>query len=453
MPQQHIEKSPTIDVVRAARLALLGGEAVHRVGPPHYPVFSDLARERVDALLREGDSVGLSKQHPLIEEAESALAKWHGVRQCLGTSTGHAALHSAVIGLELGEGDEVITTPYTWGVPCAAILHNNAMPIFADIDPVTGNLNPVAVEGCITERTRAIMVVHVYGQPADLTRLREIADRHKIALIEDGSTAHGARHQGRLVGTFGDASGFSCMGTKLLATTESGFMLTPHDNVYYNAVISSQHAGNNDKPGRSSEPGFPESLRPYADSLLYTYRLSTINAVLLVEQLKKLEAENAMRAENRNRLVELLAGVASVSTPQTRPGDYTTYWMLCFNFDADAAGISKDTYLKALQAEGVPVINYMPTPLHKLDRLSSTTRAPRVMWTESMRRALAGGGQLGENLPGCEEKVRRGFEMMFHYVTPAEKTMQSIANAFCKVEEQLPALRDFERSSRRTGVA
>ena len=115
MSQQHIEKSPTIDVVRASRLALLGGEAVHRVGPPHYPVFSDLARERVDALLREGDSVGLSKQHPLIEEAESALAKWHGVRQCLGTSTGHAALHSAVIGLELGEGDEVITTPYTWG--------------------------------------------------------------------------------------------------------------------------------------------------------------------------------------------------------------------------------------------------------------------------------------------------------------------------------------------------
>ncbi|MGA8355221.1 MAG: DegT/DnrJ/EryC1/StrS family aminotransferase [Solirubrobacteraceae bacterium] len=446
MSQQYTDTSVPGKAIATTRLALLGGEPAHRFGPPRYPVFTDVARERVDALLRSGDSVGLSKQHPLIDEAESTLAEWHGVKQCLGTSTGHAALHSAVVGLELGEGDEVITTPYTWGVPCAAILHNNAIPVFADIDPVTGNLDPAAVQARISDRTRAILVVHMYGQPADLTRLREIADRHKIALIEDGSTAHGARHQGKLVGTVGDASGFSCMGTKLLATTESGFMLTPHDSVYYNAVISSQHAGNNDKPGRSSEPGFPAQLRPYADSLLYTYRLSTINAVLLVEQLKKLDDENAMRAKNRNRLVELLAGVTSVSTPQTPAGDYTTYWMLPFNFQSEVAGISKSTYLKALQAEGVPVIEYMPTPLHELDRLSPQTRAPRVMWTETLRRALASGSKIDDDLPGCEEKVRRGFEMMWHYITPAEEAMQSMANAFCKVEEQLPALRDFERS-------
>lgn len=452
MSQQYMGTRVPGKAVAAYCLALLGGEPAHRFGPPRYPVFTDVARERIDRLLREGDSVGLSKLHPLIDEAESTLAEWFGVKQCLGVSTGHAALHSAVVGLELGEGDEVITTPYTWGVSCAVILHNNAIPVFADIDPVTGNLDPAAVEARVTERTRAILVVHMYGQPADLTRLREIADRHKIALIEDGSTAHGARHQGRLVGTVGDASGFSCMGTKLLATTEAGFMLTPHDNVYYNAVISSQHAGNADKPGRSSEPRFPERLRRYADSLLYTYRLSTVNAVLLVEQLKKLDAENTVRAENRNRLVELLAGVASVSTPEAPPGDYTTYWMLPFNFQSEVAGVSKRTYLTALQAEGVPVMDYIPTPLHKLDRLSPQTNAPRVMWTENLSRALANNSEIGGEFPGCDEKVHRGFEMMWHYITPAEELMQSMANAFCKVEEQLPALREYERSEQLSGV-
>jgi dTDP-4-amino-4,6-dideoxygalactose transaminase len=442
MAHHHTNTNPGDDV-----LALLGGKPACRFEAPRYPVFTDRARERVDELLRLGDVVGLSKQHPLIDEAEAALADWHGVRQCLGTSTGHAALHSAIMGLELGEGDEVITTPYTWGVPCAAILHSNAIPVFADIDPVTGNLDPGDVERRVTERTRAILVVHIYGQPADLTRLRQIADRHKIALIEDGSQAHGARHQGRLVGTVGDASGFSCMGAKLLATTEAGFMLTPHDNVYYNAVISSQHAGNNHKPGRASEPGFPARLRPYTDSLLYTYRLSTINAVLLVEQLKKLDSENATRAENRDRLVELLAGVTSVSTPQAKAGDHTTYWMLPFNLDMDAAGVSKSTYVKALQAEGLPVLDYIPTPLHKLDRLSPHTQAPRLMWTENLQRALARGSQIGGELPGCETKVRGGFEMLWwDRSAPDEEGMQDLANAFCKVEEQLPALQAFERS-------
>lgn len=447
MAQQNIDTRPS---GRAkSSLALLGGEPEHRFGLPRYPVFSDLARKRIDDLLRDGDVMGLSKLHPLIEEAESTLAQWHGVKQCLCTSTGHAALHSAVIGLELTDGDEVITTPYTWGVSCSAILHNNAMPVFADVDPVTGLLDPQSVEARISERTRAILVVHLYGQPANLTRLRKIADRHRLALIEDGSQAHGARHHGRLVGTVGDASGFSCMAGKLLATTEAGFMLTPHDSVYYNAVISSQHAGNTEQPGRSNESEFPEQLRPYADSLLYTYRLSTINAVLLVEQLKKLDAENKARSHNRARLLELLDGNASISWPLYAPEDHLTHYMLTFNHQPEATGVSKQTYLRALQAEGMPVFDYIRTPLHKLDRLSPGTRAPRVMWTANLRRAQ----EMCAELPGCDRKVRDSFEILWHYIAPSDGIMQSMANAFTKVEEQLPALRAFERGERVAGEA
>src|ERR1700733_7881781 len=203
-------------------LALLGGQPVGDPGRPHYPRFSERARARVDQLLQTGPMVGLSKEHPQVGEAEATIARWHGVEHCLTTASGHGALHAALIGLEITAGAEVVTTPYTWGASVSPILHNGAVPVFADVDPERGLLDSASVEAAIGPRTEAILVTHIYGQPADMTALRAVADRHGLALIEDGSQAHGARHRGTRVGAFGDAAGFSCMGGKLLATTEAG---------------------------------------------------------------------------------------------------------------------------------------------------------------------------------------------------------------------------------------
>ncbi len=423
-------------------LALLGGAPVGAPEKPHFPRFSERARRRVGELLQTGPMVGLSKQHPQVGEAEAGIAAWHGVERCLTTASGHGALHAALIGLEITGGAEVVTTPYTWGASISPILHNDAVTVFADVDPVTGLLDPAAAADAITPRTEAILVTHVYGQPADMTALRALADRRGLALIEDGSQAHGARHRGVRVGAFGDAAGFSCMGGKLLATTEAGYLVTNREDVYWKAIISCQHAGGTEHPGRATEPGFPSDLRPFVDSLNYTYRLGVLNAVLLVEQLAKLEDENGARVRNRDRLVELLADVPSISAPAYPDGD-PVYHIVSLNFAPEHAGVSKATYLAALQAEGAPVFSYVETPLHRLERLRADTAAPKTVWADRLRRT--GIDYAALELPACEHKVARSIEMSWNWIDDDPVAMQRLADCFVKVEERLDDLRAYER--------
>ncbi|MBT3271895.1 MAG: DegT/DnrJ/EryC1/StrS family aminotransferase, partial [Spirochaetales bacterium] len=368
------------------KLALLGGSPA--VNPlitqnnPPYPRFSEEAIKRVVELLEKGTTVGLNKKCEEIAEAESAIADWQGAAHCLGTASGHAALHSALIGLEISSGDEVITTPYTWGASVSCILHNNAIPIFADIDPVTGLLDPGSVESLISERTKAILVVHLFGQPANMTRIMEVAAKHNLKVIEDGSQAHGALHRGKKVGTFGDASGFSCMGGKLLASSEAGYMITPHEEVYWKASLGGQHMG------RSPESGFPDNLRPFIDSLVYTYRLNPLNAVLLTEQLKKLDDEIASRRKAAARFMSLVGSCGSVQFPLFEKGDEPSYHLMTMIYNRDHAGVQRETYIEALKAEGAAVFSYVPSPIPRWNRLAGPERyiGPKVMWTENLHR-------------------------------------------------------------------
>lgn len=426
----------------AGRLALLGGVPVGAPAKPHYPRFTEQARQRVDELLQRGPMVGLSKEHPNVGEAERKIAEWHGVEHCLTAASGHAALQAALIGLEITGGAEVVTTPYSWGASTSPILHNNAVPVFADVDPQTGLLDPDATRRAISPRTEAILVTHIYGQPADMTAFRAIADEHGLALIEDGSQAHGARHRGARVGGFGDAAGFSCMGGKLLATTEAGYLVTTREDVYWKAILSCQHAGGTEHPGRAAEPGSPPELQPYVDSLLYTYRIGVINAVLLVEQLAKLDDENDARARNRARFLEATKDLGSFSPPEY-PGDEPVFHMATLNFEPEHAGVSRATYLAALQAEGAPAFSYIETPLHRLERLRTDSNAPRVMWTENLRRAGIDYGAL--ELPGCETMLERSFQLVWNWIDDDEAAMRRLADAFVKVEGHLDALRAYEQ--------
>lgn len=421
-----------------SRLALLGGEPVGPVPADAHPRFEEETIARVTELMRRGRTVGLNKGVPEIREAEEAIAAWQGVDHCLLASSGHAALHDCVIGLEVTSGDEVITTPFTWGASIACILHNNAIPVFADVCPDTGLLDPLAAEQAITPRTRAILAVHIFGQAADMTALRDVADRHGLLLIEDGSQAHGAIHAGRKVGVFGDAAGFSCMGGKLLASSEGGYMVTSNQDAYWKAALCGQHMG------RSSEENYPhERLGIYVDSLVYTYRLSPLVAVVLTQQLGKIDAENAGRRQNVASFRQKMAGVGVVRFPEYADGDDPAYHMLTMNFDSEHAGISKDTFFQAMRAEGVSCHQYIPSPIPTWPRLQwQTYEGPRVMWTENLRRA--GIDYSAVEVPNCEYKIARSVEMGWNYVEPSEEKMTTLASAFHKVEDNLPALRDWE---------
>ncbi len=196
----------------AGELALLGGRAAGPVAADQHPTFSARALARATRLLEKGMTVGLGKHHPVIKEAEEAVSEWQGVKHCMVVSSGHASLLSSLLGLEVGPGDEVITTPYSWGASVSCILHAGAVPVFTDVDPVTGLMDPKTIEPLISRRTRAILPVHIHGQPADMPAIVRLARRRGIPVVEDGSQGHGAELRGKKVGRFGDAAGFSCLG-------------------------------------------------------------------------------------------------------------------------------------------------------------------------------------------------------------------------------------------------
>ena len=424
----------------ARKLALLGGDAVGAPPASPHPSFRQETVDRVVQVLTSRRTVGLNKGTPEIAEAEAAISEWQGVEHCLVTSSGHAALHNSLIGLEVSSGDEVIATPFTWGASISCILHNNAIPVFIDVCPDTGLMDPEKIAAAITPRTRAILPVHIFGQAANMTRIRHVADEHGLAVIEDGSQAHGAIHAGRKVGTFGDAAGFSCMGGKLLASAEAGYMVTPHEDVYWKAALCSQHMG------RSPEAAFPhDRFGKYVDSLVYTYRLSPMIAVMLTEQVRKLDAENAGRRESVALFREKMADVGVVSFPEYPGGDDPVYHMLTMNFEAEQAGVKKGTFLAAMAAEGVSCHQYVPSPISTWPRLHwQSYDGPKVMWTESLRQS--GIDYREVSVPNCERKIARSVEMGWNYVEPSEADMARLADAFRKVQEGLPALRDWEKN-------
>ncbi|MBI4582536.1 MAG: DegT/DnrJ/EryC1/StrS family aminotransferase [Planctomycetes bacterium] len=424
--------------MKATRLALLGGKKLGPVPPDQHPTFTKRAIQRAVKLLEKGATVGLGKHHPIIREAEEAIARWQKAKHCMVVSSGHASLQIALLGMEIGHGDEVITTPYSWGASTSCILHCGAVPIFTDCLADTGLMDPGAIESRITRRTRAILTVHIHGQPADMPAIMKVARRHGLPVIEDGSQAHGARVGGRMAGCWGDASGFSCMGFKLLGTTEAGYLVTRHEEVYWRAALFSQHMG------RSPDPGFPKELLPYVDSLVYSYRLSPITAVLLIEQLKKVDREIEGRRRNVALLREGMQGVGIAEFPYYPAGTIPSYYTLSLNFNPiHAAGVSRDTVEKALNAEGLPIGHYVPAPIPHWERLRTRGyKGPKTPWTAQL--AAAGVDYRQETYPNCRIKIDRSLDMDWNYIRPSPEKMGRIAAIFAKVEENLPALRDWQ---------
>lgn len=424
----------------ASKLALLGGTAVGEVTYSKFPHFSERALARVTEVLRAGKAIGLGRFHsPEIEEAELTISRYHGGREVLACSSGHAALQGALAGLEICSGDEVITTPYTWGASISCILHQNAIPVFVDVEADTGVIDPEKIEAAITPRTKAILAVHIFGQPANLKRLRAIADKHKLFLIEDGSQAHGAEIDGLRVGNVGDAAGFSCMGGKVLPTTEAGYLVTPRKDVFWKAAMIGQHMG------RSPEKDFPAELLPWVDSLVYTYRVTPLNAVLLTEQFGVIDGWVAERRRHAALFREQIAGAQFLRLPDYAPGVKPVYHLLTMNFDSEAAGVSRNTFAAALKAEGMLAFGYVPSPIPDWSRLHwQGYTGPRVSWLAALEKA--GVDYRGMALPNCRHRVANSIETRFDFIDDRADMVTRMAEVVHKVEANIGALRDYERS-------
>jgi dTDP-4-amino-4,6-dideoxygalactose transaminase len=302
--------------------------------------------EREEELVLETLRSGQLSLGPMIDRFEQALAERVGAPYVAAVSSGTAGLHLAVRLAGLEEGDEVVTTPFSFVASANCVLYEGATPVFVDIDPRTLNLDPAAVEAAITPRTKAILPVDIFGYPAEYAELEAIAERHGLALIEDACEALGAEYQGRPIGSRGAPAVFAFYPNKQMTTGEGG-MVTTGSAEELELLVSLRNQGRADTDGWLDHSRFG-----------FNYRLSDVHAAIGIAQLEKLDELLAMRASAAARYRELLADVDGVSTLLDDDADHKRSWFVYVV--KLASGIDRDRVIRALDDQGIQSRPYLP---------------------------------------------------------------------------------------------
>jgi dTDP-4-amino-4,6-dideoxygalactose transaminase len=312
---------------------------MNKMIPLSQPLLGEAEAEAVLAVLRSGQLA----QGRVVAEFEERFAEICGVPHAIATTSGTTALHIAMLAHGIGPGDEVITTAFSFVASANAALYVGARPVFADIDPETLNIDPADVEARITPSTRAVIAVHLYGNPAAIQRLRDICARRGLILIEDACQAHGAALGGQAVGTFGTGC-FSFYPTKNVTSGEGGMITTNDRALADRARLLRAHG----------------SPRRYHHTILgYNFRLSDLHAAIGLAQLDHLERWTDQRRWNAAALMRLLDG-QPISFQATLPGARHVYHQCTIRIPH-----GRDAVAAYLREHGVDTATYYPTPIHQ----------------------------------------------------------------------------------------
>ncbi|HYK90471.1 MAG TPA: DegT/DnrJ/EryC1/StrS family aminotransferase [Acidobacteriota bacterium] len=344
MPLLATAGAPAIAIATSAtdKPALLGGTPVHKTGWQAWPVWRQSWEPDVLKVLRSGKWFRGSGTQ--VEEFENGYAKLLGARRCLATASGTTSLIISLHVMDVEAGDEVIVSPYTFIATYNSILTSKALPVFADTDPAMLTMDPATIESRITERTRAIMPVHIFGMPCDMDPINAIAKKHKLAVIEDACQAWLAEYHGHKCGTIGDVGCFSFQESKHLPSGEGGAITSNNDD-----LIDRCNAFHN--CGRSCGNFRGKEYFTRGNN----YRMQHFQAVILMQQFDKLVQETARRRESADYLTANLKEIPGIE-PVRLPENSRAVWHLYpFRYDAGKfSGLSRDKFMKALSAEGVP---------------------------------------------------------------------------------------------------
>ncbi len=344
------------------KLAIAGGSPTVRAEDHRpWPDVGDEDRRAVLAVLER--SVLCGANAPEITSLEREWAEYVGTRYCISTNSGTAALHLALAGADVRAGDEVIVPAYTFIATAAAVAHQGARPVFCDIDESTFTIDPDLIEPLVSERTRAIMPVHLHGLPADMARINEIARAHGLAVIEDAAQSHGATYQGARTGGLADAAGFSLNATKNLSGGEGGLYVTNDEDAYAAARRLSVF-------GEDVPPLRPGEFRAYyAHALGWNYRNQELSSALARSQLRRLDRYNAIAQRNAAILSDGLAQLPGVSPPHVPDDRTSVFHKYRVGMDGEALGFDgpatelRDRLVRALRAEGVEAVLWQVLPL------------------------------------------------------------------------------------------
>ena len=318
--------------------------------------YTELRAEILAAL----DRVGENSAYVLGEEVEAferEFADFCGTRHCVALSSGTAALHVGLLALGVQPGHEVITSPNTFVAAAEAITYCGAVPVFVDIDPATANLDPRLLERAITPRTRAMMPVHLYGRPADMDAIREIAARHDVRVLEDAAQAHGARYRGRRVGGLAQAGGFSFYPTKNLgACGEGGALTTDDDQIASFARAARSHG---------------QTARYEHEFVGFNYRMQGYQGAVLRIKLRRLYAWTARRQEIAREYRRLLAG-ARLEIPVDDPRDECVYHQFVIYVS------NRNAVIAQLREREIETSVHYPRPVHLQPAYSSLGYPPGI---------------------------------------------------------------------------
>jgi dTDP-4-amino-4,6-dideoxygalactose transaminase len=322
-------------------LALFGGSPVRTRPFPTWPVFGGAEEERLLRTLRSGWWGRLDGRQ--VDEFEQRFASMHGCRHGVAVANGTVSLRIALLAAGIGPEDEVIVPPYTFLSTASAVVEANAVPVFADIDFETFNLDPGAVEAAITPRTRAIIPVHFAGQAAEMDTLVRIAAARGLTVIEDAAHAHAATYRTRPIGSLGDMASFSFQSSKNLTAGEGG-IITTNDDQLAAACRSIQNCGR-------VEGGVWYEHHVISGN----YRLGEFQGAVLNAQLDRLEDQTATRDANGGYLSSRLQALPGLF-PQRRPPESTrhAYHLFMLRLDPAGFGAPRDAVVSALEAEGIP---------------------------------------------------------------------------------------------------
>lgn len=345
------------------QLAIEGGDrAVTTPHPIEWPIYDEAVAERVKKLVMERKTYHYGRGDE-ISELEDKFSAYHGGGHSLMVNSGTTAVHAALFGVGIEPGDEVLCPTATFITTVTPLLLLGAVPVLCDCDPETGNLDPADAATRITPRTRAIVVTHLWGHPAEMDAIMALAERHNLAVVEDCSHAHGARYNGRMVGTFGHAAAFSIGTGKMISGGMAGMVLTRNQEVYDRACLFGHFRR------RARETVKTDFYKQFCSTGYgANHRATPLAAVLALSHFDRIDQLIADKTHNLERLSAGLDGLPGLRPPVTRPNVTRGAW---YGYKAryvpeEVGMLPVKTFAEALQAEGAEIDLPGSPPLHTL---------------------------------------------------------------------------------------
>ena len=346
-----------------AKLAINGGEKYRKEKFPHWPIIGDEEKEAVlDVLNRAELSTFLTSPGEYflggkkIKEFEELFFKYFSIKYAVAMNSATSCLHAAVVACGVKPGDEVLVTPYSFTSSATCILMANAVPVFVDVDENNFCIDPDKIEENITDKTKAIIVVHLFGGSTDMSRIMETAKKHNLKVIEDCAQCIGATYKDKLLGTIGDCGVFSFVENKNITSGEGGMLITNNEEIHHISTLVRNHG----------EAIVANQPRQYKSSILgWNYRMTELDAAVGIEQFKKMDWLNDQRIKLAEYLTERIETEIDGIKPCLNNKDgKNVYYVLAFKYDESKVEIPRDLFVKALSAEGIPFGAGYVSPLY-----------------------------------------------------------------------------------------